>query len=514
MMELVPSLRSSLILRSFLLVPVLLSVLAASADPPNAPRDNENQFGSSLSLFSTLAAINAAGYDAGIDSSLNERYKVRTQIREELAKRKIECLPDLRAFYSEHKKGSDTADLSQYISFALLASGPPLFELPSGTLPPEVEPLRALSPLLARFYKDANIEDLWNRSQRAYTIAIHDYQDAVINTLFETNGYLRNPSGYTGRRFQIFLDLLAAPNQIQVRSYRDDYYVVISPTNAPVIDEIRDAYLAYVLDPLTFKYKEAIKLKESLRTYAQDAPALDLAYKDDFPLLVTKCLTKAIDSRLMRNPDKRQAFVDEAMRQGFILTAAFADLLPRYEKQQESLAINYPDLVGAIDVRKEEKRLKRIEFAQSAAPAVTAAPQKMQIPPAEQSLEAAEGVYEQGQYEAASKLYKQVLEQTADKKLQGRAYYGLARVATHENRREAAVEFFQKTADADPDPAITAWSHVYLGRLALAKGNPNAAYQEFKLALANNGASPLARQAAEKGLQSTSSSSSSGDKQE
>jgi predicted negative regulator of RcsB-dependent stress response len=503
-----------LISRSFLLLPVLFSVLAVAATPQTTSGNTENQFGTSLTLFSTLAAINAAGYNAGIDSSLNERYRVRTQIREELAKRKIDSLPDMRAFYNAHKKGSETGDLSQYISFALLAGGPPMFELPAGPLPADVEPLRDLSPLLARFYRDANLEELWNRSQHAYNVAIGDYQDAVINTLFEANGYLRNPSGYTGRRFQIYLDLLAAPNQIQIRSYRDDYFVVISPTNAPVIGEIRDAYLSYILDPLTFKYKEAIKLKQGLKKYADEAPALDLAYKDDFSLLVTKCLTKAIDSRLMRNPEKRQQFIDESMRQGFILTAAFADLLPKYEKQQESLAMDYPDLIAAIDVHKEEKRLKNIEFAQTAAPAITAPPAKLQINPAEESLEAAEGVYEQGQYEEASKLYKKVLEQTPDKKLQGRAYYGLARVAARENRKDAAVELFRKTADFDPDPAITAWAHVYLGRLDMAKGDPSAAYQEFKLALANEGASPMARQAAETGLKSTSSSSSSGDKQE
>ncbi len=503
-----------MILRPLLLLPVLLSVLARAATPQTAPNPTENQFGSSITLFSTLAAINAAGYDAGIDSSLNERYKVRTQIRQALAGRKIDSLPDVRAFYNDHKRASDTANVSQYISFALLASGPPLFELPSGPLPSDVEPLRGFSPILARFYRDAALEDLWNRSQRAYTVAIGDYQDAVISTLFEANGYLRNPSGYTGRRFQIFLDLMAAPNQIQVRSYRDDYYVVISPTTTPVIDEIRDAYLAYVLDPLTFKYKEAIKLKQGLKKYADEAPALDLAYKDDFPLLVTKCLTKAIDSRLTKNAERRKQLVDESMRQGFILTAAFADQLPAYEKQPESLAMHYPDMIGSIDVRKEEKRLRNVQFAQSAMPAIAAAPTKMQIDPAEESLEAAEGVYEQGQYEQASKLFKNVLEQTADKKLQGRAFYGLARVAARENRKEAAVELFQRTADANPDPAITAWAHVYLGRLAMAKGDSTAAVEQFKLALANEGASPLARQAAEKGLHSSSSSSSSGDKQE
>jgi predicted negative regulator of RcsB-dependent stress response len=488
-------------------------MLGLSVRIPVLAQGGENEFGSSVTLFSTLAAINAAGYDAGMDSPLNSRYQVRTQLRQELAKRTVPVLPELRAFYKEHRKGSDTADLAQYISFALVAGGPPNFAVSDTQVPPDVDALKGFSPILARFYQQANLAELWNRAQPAYNAAIAEYQDAVINTLFETNGYLRNPSGYLGRRFQIFLDLLGAPDQVQVRSYKDDYFVVITPTNVPVIEEVRDAYLAYVLDPLSFKYSTAINSKKALSKYSQDAPALDLAYKDDFSLLVTKCLTKAIDARLTRGADKRQALVDQAMREGFILTAAFADLLPAYEKQQEALRIYYPDLVNAIDVKKEEKRLNTVEFVQSAAPKIAAAPAKLQLDPAEASLEAAEGVYEQGQYEEAGKLFKKVLSETADKGLHGRAYYGLARVAVHENRRDEAVDMFQRTAESATDPAILAWAHVYLGRLAQASGNSAKAHEEFKLALDNQGASAMAREAANKGLETTSSFSSSGDKQ-
>jgi predicted negative regulator of RcsB-dependent stress response len=485
-----------------------LAGLASAAAPQAQTRvqnASESQFGISETLFSTLAAVNAAGYDAGITSPLNERYMVRRQLREELAKRNMAGLPDLKAFYQEHKKGSSTLDLSQYISFALLAGPAPLFELPSGQLPPDVESLREFSPLLARFYKEANLQDVWRRSQPAYAKAISDYQDAVISTLFEANGYIRNPSGYLGRRFEILLDLLGEPNQIQVRSYRDDYFVVITPTSAPVVDEIRDAYLAYLLDPLSFKYSEAIKEKNALKKYAQDAPALDLAYKDDFSLLVTKCLIKAIDSRVMRDTaSNKQAFVDEAMREGYILTAAFADLLPAYEKQQEALRIYYPDLVAAVDVRKEQKRLKNFEFAQTLPARMIAAPSELQVPLPEATLQAAEGLYEQEQYEGAAKLFKKVFEQTTDKSLQGRAYYGLARIAVRDKKPDEAVELFQRTADANPNPAITAWAHVYLGRLALAAKDPETANSHFKLALATDGASPLARDAAQKGLESSS----------
>ncbi len=495
----------------FLLCP-LTTLVAPTADAQQksaiAPQDS--QFGVSFTMFATMAAINAAGYDTGLDSPLNARFQVRKQIREELAKRNIPSLPELRAFYQQHKKPSAAADLGQYISFSLLAGEAPTFELPGGKLPNDVEDLQDLSPLLARFYKEANLDELWKRSAPAYGVAIRDYQDAVISTIFEANGYARNPSGYLGRRFLILLDLQGEPNQIQVRSYRDDYYVVITPTAASVTEEVRDAYLAYLLDPLSFKFNTTIKEKKALAKYAQEAPALDLAYKDDFSLLVTKSLIKAIDSRLMHgSQEAKDGFVNEAMREGYILTAAFADLLPAYEKQQEALRIYYPDLVSAIDVRKEEKRLKKVEFVQSTPNRVLTTPAELQLPPAEATLEAAEGLYEQQQYEGAAKLFKKVFEQTPDKAMHGRAYYGLARIAVHENNKDQAVELFQRTAEAKPDPAITAWAHVYLGRLAQAKGDPGTANSEFKLALAIPGASPMALDAAEKGLKTTA-----GEKQE
>jgi predicted negative regulator of RcsB-dependent stress response len=471
----------------------------------------ENQFSVSETLFAALAAINVAGYDAGIDSPLNDQYKLRTQIRAELAKRKIPCLQEIRDFYQAHRKASGGADLGQYISFALLAGNPPKFELPSIELPPDVEPLRAFSALLARFYQEADLNELWKRSATAYSAAMTIYQDPVINTLFEANGYLRNPSGNEGRRFQIYLDLLGEPNQAQVRSYKANYFVVITPSSTPLVDEIRDAYLTYLVDPLGFRYAAAIKEKKALQSYAEAAPALDVVYKDDFQLLVTKCMTKAIDSRLMHGgAGKREEFVNEAMREGFILTAAFAEGLERYEKAPDAFKLYYPQLIAGIDVKKEKKRLDEVQFVETVAPKVVVAASSMPIDPAEEALQNAEGLYEQRDLENAEKVFKKVLGQTADKAMQGRAYYGLARIAIRQNQMGEAKQFFERTAESGAPMPIMAWTHVYLGRIALAERDNKKANEQFKIALATEGISAMAREAAEKGIES---SSTTGDKQ-
>jgi hypothetical protein len=81
-----------LILRSLLLTATLLS-LAGQFVQAAPPPGSENQFGVSITLFTTMAAINAAGYDANLNSKAN--YPIRNQVRQELAKRSIPCLPEL-----------------------------------------------------------------------------------------------------------------------------------------------------------------------------------------------------------------------------------------------------------------------------------------------------------------------------------------------------------------------------------------------------------------------------------
>jgi predicted negative regulator of RcsB-dependent stress response len=128
----------------------------------------------------------------------------------------------------------------------------------------------------------------------------------------------------------------------------------------------------------------------------------------------------------------------------------------------------------------------------------------VQVVPAEASLQEAEGQYEASDLEAAQRTFKKVFQLTADKALQGRAYYGLGRIALHLNQASEAKEMFQRTADSGTNPPIMAWSHVYLGRLALAEHNFKKASAEFHTALGIDAISSMAREAAEKGLESSS----------
>src|SRR5690242_1448404 len=134
-----------------------------------------------------MAALNAAGYDAELASPNN--HPIRNQVREELSKRNIASLPALKAFIAGHHKPNDTRELSQYISYALCIAGPPNFEFNKREIdiPPEVTALRDFSPLLAAFYKEANVADLWNRSQRAIEQYIQRYHTPVSEAVLQVN---------------------------------------------------------------------------------------------------------------------------------------------------------------------------------------------------------------------------------------------------------------------------------------------------------------------------------------
>jgi len=486
------------LMRSILVLGIVGPLLAQAQSQPQ-----QGQLDASPALFTVLAAINAAGYDADLDSNANS--PVRKQVRDLIAARHLDSVESLQKFFAAHRQQNPTAELNQYISFALTLDGPPDFQsrMQPQEIPLDVRPLAGLHHLIAEFYREANIENLWKQSQPAYDQVIADYHAPVTKALLEANAYVRNPtSGYRGRRFQIYVDLLGAPNQIQTRSYKDDYFVVVTPSLEPQVDQIRHAYLHYLLDPLALRYFEQINRLKGLADFAAPAPALDTAYKDDLVLFATECLIKAVESRLVRGAANHQTLVDQALREGFVLTPALADGLALYDKQEQSLRLYYIDLIGQIDLAREDKRLEKVKFSSEAA--IKKAPPAPPPPApvltgATKTLEAAEELYTKRDLERSRQSYLNVL-QAGETALHARAYYGLARIAALQKDPELAEKLFQKTLELSPDKDTESWAHLYLGRLADAAGDRGQAEKNYRAVLAIDGAPTSVKNAATKEL--------------
>ena len=483
-------------IRTAVLIFALLSACAGYSQTQTG-----NQFDANPALFTVMAAIQAAGFDVDGDSATN--HPLRKQVRTFLAGRKLDCMDDLKKFMAQHHQRDANAELNQYISFALSLDSPPSFKFRFADyeLPPDVAALRGLEMILPRFYEEAGIEQIWKQVLPAYEHVIDSYHQPVTESLLQATYYLRNPtSGYMGRRFQILIDLMGPPNQVQTRSYKDDYYVVVTSTPDLPISEIRYAYLHYLLDPLALKYSDQLEKKRGMADYAQAAPALDDAYKSDYSLLTTSSLVKAIESRLTRGDANRQALVDQALREGFVFTPAFAEGLVDYEKQVQAMRLYFPTLVAGIDLQREEKRLDHVAFAhertgrkirsvQPAAPPELTGPEK--------TLETAEDQYRARNLAKARETFLKVLQETSQRPMHARAYYGLARIAALEKNPELAEKLFEKTLASAPDPEAKSWAHVYLGRLASAAGERADAEKHYRAAIAVEGGSMAARKAAE-----------------
>lgn len=462
------------------------------------------QLGVDPNLFYVLAAINAAGYDEGLQ--LPDNNPLRQQLRDYLAKQQIEVLPKLRAFYSKHMQRNGVQDLSQYISYALSVTGPPDFAWTTRDVdvPPDAMALAQFTPLLIDFYQQAHLDQLWEKAKPAYEQEMVKYHSPLLAMTTTIDAYLRVPSGgYLGRKFRVFIDLLGAPEIVQTRNYGDNAFIIVTPSEQPRTFDIRHAYLFFEIDPIVIKYGVVLDRKRSLLDYVRNAP-LEENFKNDLVLLADESLIKAIESRL----DKDRSEVDRAARQGFILTPFFSEQLPIFEKQEQGMRYYFEEMANAIDLKREDTRIGGMKFdaapLQRLARQVTVEAPPPQLSPSGATLEKAEDLYTRRSLEPAKELYLKSLEQTGSPAEHAQAWYGLARIAVLQNQPDAAVKLFEKTLGASPDGPTKGWTLVYLARLARAAGDPQRAAKFYQDALAVSGASEMALKAAQTELKNTS----------
>ncbi|MFZ3343117.1 MAG: hypothetical protein WA213_19715 [Terriglobales bacterium] len=458
----------------------------------------------SETLFTVLTSINMCGYDDELDSS----NPLRTQIRQEVSKAigntpgADKVVAPMCEFYKHHRVGEPAHDLSQYVSLALYLGQPPDFtpKLKEDELPPDAAGLVDFVPLMKAFYEKIGLHGIWMQHRARFQELIAIYHDPLSKMTFDTEIYLKLPSaGYLGRQFTVYIDAMGAPSQTNARNYAADYYVVFSPTSDTAIKmrEIRHTYLHYLLDPLALKNNMSVNRLQPLLDSVQAAP-MDEAFKSSISLLVTECLIRAIELRTdaTKNEDQRKQALDQDDSDGYVLTRSFYDELGAFEQDPSGLRNAYPGLLSRIDVGKEAKRAKRIEYASEAAPELLrAAHQK-----SSHLLMHAERELADGNAKLAEQLAKQALEEQDDDP--GRALFVLAQVASMNKDMEGARTYFQRALETTHEPKVAAWSHIYLGRIFDLKEDRDSALTEYHAALTAAGtAVPEAKVAAERGLQ-------------
>jgi tetratricopeptide (TPR) repeat protein len=501
---------------------------------------------SSEPVFVMAAALNACGYDEG----LNESDPIRKHIRDEMnqalaqsedarAKRDALCL-----YIAQHRMTGGERDIAQYISLSLYLTPPPELEITADLteMPPDATQVAEVVPILRSFVAAVDLHGIWLASHHLYDDAADKIHDPLSQMIVTNNVYLKMPAAtYTGSRFIVVIEPQLSPSTVNARIYGTDYVVVVSPVNGVIpIKDVRHTYLHYVIDPMLYARSNAIDREQPILKEIRDAP-LEFRLRSDTVSLTIECLVKAIEARTMdtgvpeykipagvdrsqlpiyehqrelyqqKVDGARLAQVDHDMRQGYVLTQYFYEELIPFEKDPASLKDNIGEMVYSMDVDQQVHRARQTEFDKQADEDVLQQSKPRQLT----GLDLAEAKLSAGDIDSARAMAQKILagqnDTVASVADAARAHFIIARVdlmAVHANETEDeaeksvddAIGEFQKTITTSKDQRLLAWSHIYLGRVLDVECKRDAAVEEYKEALEVRDGQLDTRLAAERGV--------------
>jgi len=489
---------------------------------------------SSEPVFYMAAALNACGYDEGLNESDPVRKWVREQMDQALAK--SEDARDKRdkmcLFVAQHRMTGTDEDIAQYISLALYLTQPPALEITADQteMPPDSTQVVGIVPLVKDFAEAVDLNGIWLAARHVYDQEQNELHDPLSQMIVNTNLYLHMPAeSYSGRRFVVVIEPMLSPHLVNARIYGLDYVVVVSPVNGKIpMHDVRHTYLHYVIDPLLVARYNGLQQLQPVLKAIQYAP-LDFHYQNDPTLLTLECLIKAIEARTMdtgipvykipAGVDRSQlpryqheqeqyeqkveaarwAAVMHDMAQGFVLTQYFYEQMIQFEKSPASLTDAIGEMVYGMDVDQQVHRARETVFDKVADQDVLERIQPHKLA----GLDLAEARLASGDAAGASAIANKVIAEQSDSlasiAASARADFILARAALMTGHPEQAFDDFQKTLATGKDPRIVSWSHIYLGRMLDLECKRDEAVSEYKEAMATRDGQLDTRLAAERG---------------
>ena len=175
--------------------------------------------------------------------------------------------------------------------------------------------------------------------------------------------------------------------------------------------------------------------------------------------LVTESLIRAMELRINNVPEpKAGAELDATIRAGGVLARHFYEALQTFETSPEGIRLFYPTMVKSIVM---DKVTSAFAEAQKTVVVVEKKPEPTEL---DRLLRDANVQLGNNHLEIAADQFQKVLE-THDAS-NGQALYGLGIVASMQNRREIAKEYFSRALQsASSEKGTKVWSHIYLGRI-------------------------------------------------
>jgi tetratricopeptide (TPR) repeat protein len=492
-------------------------------------------------VFLMAAALNACGYDEGLEESAPVRKRVRDEM--DLALAKSEDARNKRdkicLYIAQHRMTGGELDIAQYISLALYLTPPPEIETAAELteMPPDATQIVEIVPLLRDFTAAVDLHGIWLALHRTYDAEADHLHDPLSKMIVSTNLYLKMPAEtYNGRRFVVVVEPLFSPRMVNARIYGTDYVVVVSPQDGAIpMTDVRHTYLHYVIEPLLYVRANAIDRTQPILKEIRDAP-LEFRFRSDTVPLTIECLIKAIEARTMdtgvpvytipagvdrsalpRYEHERQIYqqkvdaikwatVRHDMTQGFVLTQYFYEQMIQFEKDPASLKDTIGEMVYSMDVDQQVHRARELDFDKEGDSEVLSRSQPHKLT----GLDLAEARLASGDVATASAMARQALAVHSDSPDASnsmeaiangaRADFILARAAILTGHPDQAVDDFQKTLAASKNPRLISWSHIYLGRMLDLDCKRDEALTEYQEALKTRDGQQDTRLAAERGV--------------
>ncbi len=486
-------------------------------------------------VFLMAAALNACGYDEGLEESAPVRKRVRDEMNDALARsEEARARRDKLCLYiAQHRMTGSEHDIAQYISLALYLTPPPEMETSEelAEMPPDSTQVVEIVPLLKDFVAAVDLHGIWLAVHPTYDKEADRLHDPLSKMIVGTDLYLKMPaSTYQGRRFLVVIEPMLSPSLVNARIYGTDYIVVVSPVDGKIrMTDVRHTYLHYIIEPLLNARANAIDRAQPILKEVREAP-LEFRYRSETVPLTIECLIKAIEARTMdtgipeykipagadrselpRYEHERQLYqqkveavrvatVRHDMTQGFVLTQYFYEQLLQFERDPASLRDTIGEMVYSMDVDQQVHRARQIDFDKEADGEVLGRSQPRKLT----GLDLAEARLAGGDTATASALARQALAERADTldavAMGARANFILARAAILTGHPDEAIDRFQKTLATSKEPRLLAWSHIYLGRMLDLDCKRDEAVSEYQLALTVRDGQQDTRLAAERGV--------------
>ena len=462
---------------------------------------------SNQQIFSTMCALDAAGFDA--DASTLGDMPARLALRQQLLRLQGPATDAIRKFYRDHQLASSTETLTPFMTFALVSGAPPVFNLPDReVLPPSVLTIDGFQPLLSDFYREARLSARWSEVEPEAQPMIVSFRTVVRHIVTVSDGYLRELEKPSRRTFTVYVEPLVGA-RTNFRNTGDAYAIVVGSLADASVDTIQHAYLHYKLDPMVLRYRPVVDTKRALLPVAARAPQLPVEYHDDFVSFMDECVIKAVELRLRRlSADRLEAELKNNDQAGFILVRPLVAQLQKFEKDAPAMSYYFPTLITGIDVPAEQKRAQGIAFAAADAVPVSS-DRAASEPPSQLEKWIVEGNRQIAEQDAAgaAATFQAAFDRYPN---DPRVVYGLAIASVLSGHARRARDLFEELVAAKnsapsanaPDPSILAWSHVYLGRIDDLQDERELAVNEYHAALAVPGAPEAARVAALAGVES------------